>query len=125
MIKPDFEKCGMLPAIVQDDKTLEVLMLAYMNDEAYQLTVDTGYAHYYSRSRKKIWKKGESSGHLQEVIEIRIDCDNDTILLIVNQIGGAACHTGYKSCFFRKFSEGDYVVDGNLIFDPRKVYGND
>jgi phosphoribosyl-AMP cyclohydrolase len=117
MIKPDF-KDGLLPAIVQDAKTLEVLMFAYMNEEAFDRTLETGLAHYYSRSRRKLWKKGEESGHVQHVMEIRIDCDRDCLLLLVKQ-ETAACHTGYVSCFYRDI-EGRTV--GKKAFDPNAVY---
>jgi len=107
----DFEKNGgLVPVIVQDADTNEVLMLAYMNEEALNLTQQTGYAHYFSRSRNKLWKKGESSGHTQEVKDILIDCDNDTILLKVKQ-NGVACHTGRKSCFFTNLKSGESVMD--------------
>ena len=97
----DFEKeNGLIPVIVQDYKSKEVLMLAYANKEALELTLKTGFAHYWSRSRKKIWKKGETSGNLQKVIEVKYDCDNDSLLYIVEQIGNA-CHTGNFSCFYR------------------------
>jgi len=110
-MKVDFDKNnGLVPVIVQDVDTNEVLMLAYMNEEALKLTQKTGYAHYFSRSRNKIWKKGESSGHTQEVKEILIDCDNDTILLKVKQ-NGVACHTGRKSCFFTKLDSGEVIID--------------
>jgi len=101
---------GLVPVIVQDIDTNEVLMLAYMNEEALEKTLKTGYAHYFSRSRNKLWKKGESSGHTQEVKEILVDCDNDTILLKVKQ-NGVACHTGRKSCFFTKLDTGEVVMD--------------
>jgi phosphoribosyl-AMP cyclohydrolase len=120
MIKPDF-KDGLIPAIVQDAATLEVLMFAYMNAEAFELTLKTGLAHYYSRSRKKLWKKGEESGHVQHVRDIRIDCDADCLLLFVEQ-ETAACHTGYVSCFYRGI---DGHVVGKKAFDPAKVYGKD
>jgi phosphoribosyl-ATP pyrophosphohydrolase/phosphoribosyl-AMP cyclohydrolase len=111
MVKIDFEKNGgLVPVVVQDIDTNEVLMLAYMNEEALELTQKTGYAHYFSRSRNKIWKKGESSGHTQEVKDILVDCDNDTILLKVKQ-NGVACHTGRKSCFFTKLDSGKVVLD--------------
>jgi len=107
----DFKKNGgLVPVIVQDADTNEVLMLAYMNDQALNLTKQTGFAHYFSRSRNKIWKKGESSGHTQEVKDIFIDCDNDTILLKVKQ-NGVACHTGRKSCFFTKLDTNQIVMD--------------
>jgi phosphoribosyl-AMP cyclohydrolase len=107
------------PAIAQDYETGEVLMLAYMDEEALRLTRETGKAHYWSRSRGKLWKKGESSGHEQLVKEILIDCDEDTILLKVEQIGGA-CHTGYRSCFYRTIN-GEIV--GTKVFEPEEVYG--
>jgi phosphoribosyl-ATP pyrophosphohydrolase/phosphoribosyl-AMP cyclohydrolase len=110
-VKVDFNKNGgLVPVIVQDADTNEVLMLAYMNEEALKLTQETGYAHFYSRSRNKIWKKGESSGHTQEVKDILIDCDNDTILLKVKQ-NGLACHTGRKSCFFTRLKTSEIILD--------------
>jgi phosphoribosyl-AMP cyclohydrolase len=120
----DFAKCGgLVPAIAQDAATGEVLMMAYMNQESYDETVRTGRAVYFSRSRNKLWRKGEESGNVQEVKGIFIDCDADTILLKVNQIGGAACHEGYKSCFFRQVqSDGGLSVIGERVFDPKKVY---
>lgn len=123
MERLDFEKGGgLLPAIVQDAVTGEVLMLAYMNEEAYRKTLETRRACFYSRSRGAFWMKGESSGHVQEVKEVRIDCDADTILLKVNQVGGAACHTGHRSCFYRR-EEGDrWVVVGAPVFNPEEVY---
>ena len=109
--KIDFDKNnGLVPVIVQDVDTNEVLMLAYMNEEALKKTIESGYAHYFSRSRNKLWKKGESSGHTQEVKEILVDCDNDTILLKVKQ-NGVACHTGRKSCFFTKLETGEVFID--------------
>ncbi len=124
MLKPDFEKMGgLVPVIVQDAETGEVLMLAYMNSEAWERTLSTGKAHYYSRSRQKIWLKGESSGHIQEVREILLDCDADTVLLRVKQYGGAACHTGYRSCFYRRIKNGEVEIVSKKIFDPEEVYG--
>jgi phosphoribosyl-AMP cyclohydrolase len=119
----DFDKAGgLVPAIAQDADTGEVLMLAWMNREAYEETLRTGRACYFSRSRGKLWRKGEESGHVQEVRGIFLDCDADTILLKVHQIGGAACHEGYRSCFFRQV-EGDQLrVIGERIFDPKAVY---
>jgi len=111
-------KHGLIPAIVQDIRSGEVLMLAYMNDEAIIKTIETGRAHYWSRSRKKLWLKGESSGHFQIVREIRIDCDEDAILLLVEQEGGA-CHTGYNSCFYRTING---KVIGKKVFEPQEVY---
>ena len=123
MIELDFEKTGgLLPAIAQDIDTGEVLMLAYMNRESWQSTLTTGKATYYSRSRDQLWIKGETSGHVQIVKEIRVDCDNDTILLKVKQLGGAACHKGYKSCFYRKVTDDGLVVTHELVFDPKAVY---
>ena len=111
-------KGDLVPAIVQDAESGEVLMLAYMNREALAKTLETGKAHFWSRSRKKLWLKGESSGHFQKVVEARIDCDQDAILLKVIQEGGA-CHTGYRSCFYRDL-EGNVV--GEKVFDPDEVY---
>ncbi|HPN84269.1 MAG TPA: phosphoribosyl-AMP cyclohydrolase [Victivallales bacterium] len=122
MNEPDFKKSELIPAIAQDFSSNEILMLAYMNKEAWDLTVKTGVATYWSRSRNKLWKKGESSGNVQKVKEIFLDCDNDTILIKVEQIGGAACHEGYKSCFFRKYKNGKLEVCAKKIFDPDKVY---
>lgn len=119
----DFEKSGgLVPAIAQDHQTGEVLMLAYMNREAYEETIRTKRAVYFSRSRNKLWRKGEESGNVQEVKEIFLDCDNDTILLKVQQIGAAACHEGYKSCFFRKLENDELTVIGERVFDPKTVY---
>jgi len=119
----DFEKQGgLVPAIAQDYRTGEVLMLAYMNQAAFSETIRTGKACYYSRSRHKLWRKGEESGHVQRVHEIRIDCDADTVLLKVEQLGGAACHEGYHSCFFRKLDAGDVIIDQERVFDPKEVY---
>lgn len=120
MVQINFEKAnGLVPVVVQDYKTEEVLMLAYMNEEAWNKTLKTKKAHFYSRSRNKLWLKGETSGNVQEVKEIYIDCDNDTILLKINQIGGAACHTGYISCFYRD-EKGN--ITGEKIFDPGEKY---
>jgi phosphoribosyl-AMP cyclohydrolase len=119
----DFDKSGgLVPAIAQDADTGEVLMLAWMNREAYEETVRTRRACYFSRSRGKLWRKGEESGNVQEVREICIDCDADTILLKVHQVGGAACHEGYRSCFFRRVEGADLKVIGERVFDPRQVY---
>lgn len=122
-IKIDFDKLGgMVPAIIQDAADGQVLMLGFMNQEAFERTVETGNAHFWSRSRKKLWMKGETSGHTQAVQEIRIDCDNDTLLIKVIQKGGAACHEGYKSCFFRILNENSVTIDGDKIFNPEDVY---
>ncbi len=127
MIELDFSKGdGLLPAIVQEYGTGEVLMLAYINEDAWNRTLETGEAHFFSRSREKLWHKGESSGHVQKIKAIYADCDNDTVLFQVEQLGGAACHTGYKSCFHKKIDEnGNATVEGNKVFDPEKVYGNE
>lgn len=123
MVKLDFDKTnGLIPAIAQDYKTNEVLMLAYMSKESFEETLKSGKATYYSRSRNELWKKGETSGHMQEVKEIRVDCDKDTILLKVDQIGGAACHKGYKSCFFSVVENDELKIKDPIIFDPKEVY---
>ena len=123
MTQPDFAKAGgLLPAIAQDAGDGAVLMLAWMNEEAYDETLKSGRAVYWSRSRSKLWRKGEESGNVQEVVGVYLDCDADTILLKVRQVGVAACHEGYRSCFFRKV-EGDAVsVEGIRLFDPARVY---
>ena len=119
----DFKKSGgLVPAIVQDDKTGEVLMLAYMNEEAWNKTLASGKAHYWSRSRQKLWLKGGTSGHIQEVQTIYVDCDLDTVVLKVHQIGGAACHEGYASCFYRKVEDGKLKMISTQVFDPKEVY---
>ena len=120
MIEPDFRD-GLLPVIVQDAASRDVLMFAFMDPEAFRLTRETGIAHYYSRSRGKPWKKGESSGHLQHVKEMLIDCDRDCLLLLVDQ-DVAACHTGYRSCFYRTI---DGTVVGKKVFEPKDVYGGE
>ena len=119
----DFEKAGgLVPAIAQDAETGEVLMLAWMNLDAFEETVRSRQAVYFSRSRNRLWRKGEESGHVQDVKEIFIDCDADTVLLKVKQIGGAACHEGYKSCFFRRLDSGNLTNVGERVFDPKQVY---
>jgi len=123
MVKLDFNKAGgLVPAVVQDDETGEVLMLAYMNEQAWQATLSSGQATYFSRSRQALWVKGKTSGNLQLVKEIRIDCDDDTVLLKVEQVGGAACHTGHKSCFFKRVENGTVKITGTPVFDPEEVY---
>ncbi|MCD6306466.1 MAG: phosphoribosyl-AMP cyclohydrolase [Deltaproteobacteria bacterium] len=124
-IKLDFAKGGgLLPAIAQDYATGKVLMLAYINEDSWQQTLETGEAHYWSRSRREIWHKGGTSGHVQKIREIYADCDNDAILFRVDQIGGAACHTGYDTCFHQRVArDGSVTVAGEKIFDPEKVYG--
>jgi phosphoribosyl-ATP pyrophosphohydrolase/phosphoribosyl-AMP cyclohydrolase len=117
-----FNDQGLVPAIVQDAGNGEILMLAYCNREAARLTAETGFTHFYSRSRQKLWKKGESSGHLQTVREIRYDCDADTLLFRVEQ-AVAACHTGRRSCFFNRVADGKVEVVGEQLFDPEQVYG--
>jgi len=122
----DFSKSpdGLIPAIAQDAATGEVLMFAYMNAESWEETVRTGRAVYYSRSRKKLWRKGEESGNVQFVREILVDCDLDTVVLKVEQIGGAACHEGYSTCFFRRLEDGEWKTwKTERIFDPAGVYG--
>ena len=122
-IKLDFTKTGgLVPAIVQDNETGEVLMLAYMNQEAFDATLSTGKATYFSRSRQTLWVKGETSGNVQLVKEIRLDCDDDTLLIKVEQLGGAACHTGHRSCFYKKVENGTIRIVGEPVFDPKEVY---
>ncbi|MCA9222729.1 MAG: phosphoribosyl-AMP cyclohydrolase [Planctomycetales bacterium] len=120
---PDFDKHDLIPVIAQDAESGDVLMLAYMNREAYDETRRTGRVVYYSRSRQKLWRKGEESGNVQELKELYFDCDADTLLAKVHQIGGAACHEGYRSCFFRRLTEdGQVEVIGERVFDPAEVY---
>ena len=124
MLKLDFDKLGgLIPAIIQDHRTGEVLMLGFMNEESWNQTLSEGAVVFYSRSRKKLWKKGETSGHVQIVKEIRVDCDDDTLLIRVEQVGGAACHTGHRTCFFRRLDGDALVQEGQLVFDPKDVYG--
>jgi len=123
MITPDFEKCGgLIPAIVQDYQTGEVLMLAFMNQQAWEATLKTGKATYWSRTRQELRIKGQTSGHQQIVKEIRVDCDADTVLLKIEQLGGAACHTGHRSCFHKKIENGSVQIVGEPVFDPKEVY---
>ena len=119
-----YDANGMVPAIVQDHATGEVLMMAWMNRESLEKTVETGKTHFYSRSRNKLWLKGETSGHIQQVKSIATDCDKDTLLVKVEQ-AGAACHDGYYSCFYREHqpSGADWKVVGRKVFEPEKVYG--
>lgn len=121
---PDFSKTELIPAIAQCARTGEVLMMAWMNRAAYDETLRTGKVCYYSRSRKKLWRKGEESGNVQVLQALYFDCDGDTILLKVDQLGGAACHEGYKSCFFRRVhpASGTVTVEGERVFDPTQVY---
>ena len=119
----DFDKAGgLVPAVAQDADTGEVLMLAWMNREAFEETLRSGRACYFSRSRGKLWRKGEESGHVQEVHGVYVDCDADTVLLKVKQRGGAACHEGYQSCFFRRVEGGGLKVIAEKVFDPSTVY---
>ena len=123
MIELDFKKSGgLIPAIAQDWKTGEVLMLAYINEGSWKETLRTGHGVYWSRSRSKLWHKGEESGNVQIVKEILVDCDADTVIFKVEQVGGAACHEGYHTCFFRKVVGDNLEVVGERVFDPKKVY---
>ena len=123
MIELDFKKSGgLIPAIAQDWKTGDVLMLAYINEESWKETLRTGHGVYWSRSRSKLWHKGEESGNVQIVKEILVDCDADTVIFKVEQVGGAACHEGYHTCFFRKVVGDALEVVGERVFDPKKVY---
>jgi phosphoribosyl-AMP cyclohydrolase len=117
-----FDSLGLIPAIAQDAASGEVLMVAWMNAEAIAKTIETGEAHYWSRSRKKLWHKGEESGNVQRIKEIRADCDKDVLLLKVEQIGGAACHTGFRSCFSWVLRKGAWAEDGVKVFDPKEKY---
>jgi phosphoribosyl-AMP cyclohydrolase len=114
---------GLIPAIAQDWKTGEVLMLAWMDRDALQLTIDEGRAIYWSRSRQALWRKGEVSGHVQHLKELRIDCDADTVLMKVEQIGGIACHTGRRGCFYQRLEEGTWCITDEVIKDPEDMYG--
>ena len=121
----DFEKTGgLVPVIVQDFESGEVLMQAFINREAWDESIATGRGVYYSRSRQKLWRKGESSGNIQILKEVRVDCDNDSVLFKVDQVGGAACHTGHKSCYYRVWEEGELKTKGKPLFDPDEVYKN-
>lgn len=128
-LRPKFDAHGLVTCVATDARTGDVLMVAFMNDEALQRTIDSGEAWYYSRSRQRLWKKGESSGHVQRVLEMRVDCDQDAVWIKVDQTGGAACHTGRHSCFYRRIdrgADGEPVltkVDAERQFDPEKVYG--
>jgi len=123
MIELDFEKFqGLVPAVVQDYTDGQVLMVGFMNREAWERTLAEGEMVYYSRSRNTLWKKGETSGYVQKVKDIYVDCDDDTLLIKVEQIGGAACHTGYRTCFYRRVVDGRLVEEGTPVFDPDDVY---
>lgn len=119
-----FDSNGLVPAIAQDDETGDVLMMAWMNRESLEETVRTRRGVYWSRSRKKLWRKGEESGNIQEVKSVHLDCDADAVLLRIRQIGGAACHTGHRSCFYRMVADDGNVLrdDGSVVFDPAVVY---
>ena len=120
----DFDKLGgLVTAIAVDDATGDILMVAYMNEESLRLTLQKNEVVYWSRSRKKLWHKGEQSGNVQRVKALYVDCDADAVLIRVEQIGGAACHTGQRSCFYRKLENGRLVEVSKPIFDPKKVYG--
>ncbi|MDD5454366.1 MAG: phosphoribosyl-AMP cyclohydrolase [Candidatus Ratteibacteria bacterium] len=120
--KLNFKNDGLIPAIIQDCENLQVLMVGYMNKEALRLTLETGTVHFYSRSRKKLWKKGETSGHVQKVKEILVDCDEDTLLIKVQQ-KTASCHEGYRSCFFRKLDDrGNLKIVEKKVFEPEDIY---
>ncbi len=125
MIKLDFSKGnGLIPAIAQDYKTSKVLMVAFINEESWEKSLETGEVHYWSRSRSELWHKGKTSGNVQKIKEIYVDCDNDTVLFKVEQVGHAACHTGRETCFYQKVAlNGEVAIVGEIIFDPEKVYG--
>jgi phosphoribosyl-AMP cyclohydrolase len=118
-----FDDDGLVLAIAQDATTKDVLMVAYMNAETLRQTLDTGRMTYWSRSRQQVWKKGETSGHIQRVRSVRVDCDGDALLFDVDQVGDAACHTGHRSCFYRRLDNDTLVDDGKRVFDPDDVYG--
>ncbi|MDF1794847.1 MAG: phosphoribosyl-AMP cyclohydrolase [Thalassobaculaceae bacterium] len=126
-LAPKFGPDGLIPAVAADAASGKVLMMAWMDATALSATIETGEAHYYSRSRKAMWRKGESSGHVQRVREIRLDCDQDTVLLLVEQVGPGACHVGYETCFYRKVVQADGGValetTGDKAYDPHAVYG--
>lgn len=119
-----FNRQGLIPAVIQDGRDRTVLMVGYMNRQAVRETMKRRRVVFWSRSRRRLWMKGETSGHVQRVKEVRMDCDGDTLLITVEQVGGASCHTGYRSCFFRKVSaRGVPQTIGRPVFDPRSVYG--
>ena len=125
MIQLNFEKMGgLIPAVVQDHVTGRVLMVGFMNEEAFRRTVETGYATFYSRSRDKMWTKGETSGHRIVVKEIQTDCDQDSVVILAEAVGPGVCHNGYNSCFYRKLEGGGWVVFEERTYDPEAVYGD-
>lgn len=117
-----FDEKGLVTAVAQDHETGEIMMLAHMNLDSLRETIETGHAVYWSRSRKKLWRKGEESGNVQNIKELYLDCDGDAIVLKIEQVGGAACHTGHRTCFYRKLQDGELIEMGSLVFDPEKVY---
>lgn len=119
-----WDKDGLVPAIAQDVNSDRILMMAWMNRESLQQTIDTQRAVYWSRSRQKLWPKGEESGHVQNIHEIRLDCDNDVIILKVEQLGGIACHTGRESCFYKKYENGQWLEVEDVIKNPAEIYKN-
>ncbi len=119
----NFDKAGgLIPAIAQDHETGEILMLAYISPESWQRSLETGQVHYWSRSRREIWHKGGTSGHVQKIREIRVDCDGDAVIFKIEQVGGAACHTGHRSCFHHRVGNGGLEIVGEKVFDPLEVY---
>jgi phosphoribosyl-AMP cyclohydrolase len=123
MIQLDFAKSGgLIPAIAQDARTGKVLMQAYINEESWRLSLASGEVHYWSRSRQELWHKGGSSGNVQKIKAIYVDCDNDSVLFQIEQIGGAACHTGRESCFYQKVAGDELIIEGEPVFDPEEVY---
>ncbi len=120
--KINWSEDGLIPAIAQDAATGDILMVAWMNRESLKRTVETGEAVYWSRSRKKLWHKGEESGHTQKVLELRLDCDEDVLLMKIEQVGGIACHTGRRSCFFQKLEKGRWVAVDPVLKDPHEIY---
>ena len=124
-MKLDFEKFGgLVPAVIQDDKTSRVLMVGFMNEEAFRKTVETGFATFFSRTRNKLWMKGETSGHRLVVKEISTDCDQDTVLVRVEALGPGVCHEGYQSCFYRRLEDGAWVVCEEQAYNPNQIYGS-
>ncbi len=120
--KVNWSEDGLVPAIAQDAASGDILMVAWMNREALKQTVELGEAVYWSRSRKKLWHKGEESGHTQKVKEVRLDCDEDVVLLKIDQVGGIACHTGRRSCFFQRLEQGQWVTIDPVLKDPHEIY---